>query len=498
MHTFKNPIIPGFYPDPSITKKGKDFYLVCSTFNYFPGIPVFHSQDLVHWEQEGNVITRDAQAPLGEYQAYAATIRYRSRDDLFYVVTTLVKPGSYHENINVYYTASNPNGPWSDAHVIKGAEGIDPTLVFDGPDIWYLGNMRVEPENEKNTSRWIWLQKLDVQTGMLAGEKHILRKDGALYGAMCPEGPHIYQKGNWYYLLIAEGGTKHNHAVSVFRSKAITGPYEGDPRNPVLTHRNLSMDSPINSVGHADLIETEKGTWAVCLGVRPCGGAMYRNLGRETFLVPVIWEDGWPVFAPKTGHVELEEIAPDLPQKTYPPEATFDDFTKETELAPYWLFPHSFHERPYRFETGGLMLSQTCMLRRLRSMHWRAELAFDPSRGNVALILLADQKNAMRLTSSSKGCLITLMHQGNEETIWRTDKSASTLAIEGHLLDVQFFLQEQGKWIPVGKILDGRILSDYGSFTGNMVGMEATEKACIRSFHIRWLDSPTQPVVLES
>lgn len=159
--TFQNPILPGFYPDPSITKKGNDFFLVCSTFSYFPGIPLFHSKDLVHWEQLTNVVTRNAQANLEEYQIYAATIRYRLYDDTFYVVTTLVKPGSYYENINIYYTAKDPNGPWSDAHVITGAEGIDPTLVFDGEDVWYLGNMRVEPGNNDNKSRWIWIQKLN-------------------------------------------------------------------------------------------------------------------------------------------------------------------------------------------------------------------------------------------------------------------------------------------------------------------------------------------------
>lgn len=486
--TFQNPILPGFYPDPSITKKGNDFFLVCSTFSYFPGIPLFHSKDLVHWEQLTNVVTRNAQANLEEYQIYAATIRYRLYDDTFYVVTTLVKPGSYYENINIYYTAKDPNGPWSDAHVITGAEGIDPTLVFDGEDVWYLGNMRVEPGNNDNKSRWIWIQKLNLQTNTLTGEKQILRKDGALYGAMCPEGPHIYHRGNWYYLLIAEGGTKHNHAVSVFRSKAITGPYEGDPRNPVLTHRNLSMDSLINSVGHADLVDTQDGTWAVCLGVRPCGGAMFRNLGRETFLVPVIWEQDWPVFAPKTGHVELTETTPLLPQETYPEEPACDLFTAEHKLGPYWLLEHTFDPIPYSLDKDGLTLSHARLFRRLRSMHWKAEVSLDAETNGASLMLLSDQKNWMRLGYPKGKLVLTVCNKGKETDVWESSKPHCELAVEGNRLDIQFFVKCKNTWETAGNLQDGRILSDYYSFTGNMVGMESTQEARFLSFRLIALD----------
>ncbi len=483
MKFFHNPIIPGFYPDPSITSKGEDFYLVTSSFYYFPGIPLFHSRDLVHWEQVGNVVERKTQADLATYQIYAATIRYRKEDDTFYVVTTLVKPHCYFENINLYYTAKDPCGPWSEPHVIKGAEGIDPTLVFEKGDAWYLGNLRPHPENETDKSRWIWLKKLDLRTGMLIGERHILRKDGALHHADTPEGAHIYHTHGWYYLLIAEGGTKHNHAVSVFRSKQIEGPYEENPRNPVLTSRHLAMCSPIHSVGHADIIETAEETWAVCLGVRPCGDATHRSLGRETFLVPVIWENGWPVFAPDTGRVMLREHFPDLKPLAYPPERSKDDFRKETKLGHYWVMEHS--QVPYQFSPRGLTISGSRILRRVRSMHWRAEITL--AEGNAGIILLSQEDRWMMLEADKGDLVLTTMDGKEKRERLRKAQHATMLSIEGHDQSIQFQYREGEKWKNASDALDGSMLSNYFSFTGNMVGITAKENGTIISFSLKSL-----------
>ena len=225
MSTLRNPLLPGFYPDPSICKKGGDYYLVTSSFEYFPGIPIFHSRDFVHWHQIGHVLTRRSQANLDglcpSRGIYAATIRYHEKTDTFYVVTTLVGNAPYYDNINFYVTASDPAGPWSDPVIIKGAEGIDPTLVFDGEEVYYLGNRRPNPDIPECESRHIWLQRLDLPTGTLVGERVTLLEHGALYDAVAPEGPHLYHIKDWYYLIIAEGGTDHNHCSTVFRSHSI-------------------------------------------------------------------------------------------------------------------------------------------------------------------------------------------------------------------------------------------------------------------------------------
>jgi alpha-N-arabinofuranosidase len=185
MRMLHNPILPGFYPDPSICRAGSDYYMVTSTFEYFPGVPVFHSRDLVHWRQIGHCLTRPSQLPLPEGTLpskgiYAPTIRWHR--GTFYMVTTLVRDNDYHNNINFYVTADDPAGPWSEPIVIEGADGIDPTIFFTGDKAYYLGNMRPDPNS--GSARHIWLQELDLRTGTLLGDRHILRTDGALYNVL--------------------------------------------------------------------------------------------------------------------------------------------------------------------------------------------------------------------------------------------------------------------------------------------------------------------------
>ena len=337
MHkTFRNPILPGCYPDPSICRVGEDFYLVTSTFEYFPGLPVFHSCDLVHWHQIGHVLDRPSQLPLAGIRSsgglYAPTIRFSS--GVFYVINTLVDGKTQSGNFIV--TATNPAGPWSEPIWLKSASGIDPSLFFDQDGrVWYTGSrMAAHSQYEGHTE--IWLQELDLAAMCLVGEPQVLW-DGALKGAVWAEAPHIYKVQDYYYLLTAEGGTAHHHAVSVARSKTIDGPYEGNRANPILTHRHLGLDYPIIGTGHADLVDTEAGEWwMVLLAMRPYGGYFY-NLGRETFLVPVRWEDGWPVVSPGTGRVEFSYPVPDLPGKSWPATPDCDDFNLP-ELTLQWNF----------------------------------------------------------------------------------------------------------------------------------------------------------------
>lgn len=301
-----NPILPGFYPDPSVCAVDGYFYLVNSSFSYFPGLPIFRSKDCASWEQIGNIIDRRTQLDFSGQGVsrglFAPTIRYFNGK--FYCICTQVdKIG------NFFVSADKPEGPWSDPVVIEGAEGIDPSLFFDDDGTcWYTGT-RPAPEGCKYNGNWeIWIQKLDINTGKLLGEpKGIWR--GALKNCVWPEGPHIYKINGKYYLIHAEGGTGPEHAVCVARCDTIDGEWEGKKSNPILTHRHLGMGAGVVYVGHADLFQDNNGRWwMVCLASRPYGNEKgsprFCNMGRETFLVPVKWEDDWPLVSWETGLVE--------------------------------------------------------------------------------------------------------------------------------------------------------------------------------------------------
>ena len=305
---FRNPVLPGFHADPSVCRAGDDFYLVNSTFQYFPGVPVFHSKDLVNWEQVGNCLTRPSQVDLtgtdGNGGIYAPTIRYH--DGRFYMVTT-VFPSRRH----FYVWTDNPAGEWSEPIVIDFAVGsCDPTLFWDddedpsadGESRSSDGKGQLSDGKGRSSGRCYFLWKegdikiceIDVETGKQLGEIHHL---GTGLGGRYPEGPHIYKKDGWYYLLLAEGGTEHGHHVNILRSRSLFGPYEPNPANPILSHFNMKMqNSQIQGLGHADLVQATDGSWwMICLGYRT-SGYLQHVMGRETMLAPVQWETGgWPV-----------------------------------------------------------------------------------------------------------------------------------------------------------------------------------------------------------
>jgi len=298
----KNPIIEGFYPDPSICVVGEDFYLVNSTFAYFPGVPVFHSKNLRDWEQIGNVLDRNTQLPLGECGQYAGIYApmIRWHKGIFYMVTTNISGGG-----NFYVTATDPKGPWSEPNYLgeEQAKGIDPTLFFDEDDRCYYIGSRGNDEGERYPGDGeIWIQELDLKEKRLIGESKVIYT-GSQKHALWPEGPHIYKKDGYYYVMIAEGGTEHRHSITIARSKNLLGPYEDNPCNPILTHRYFGMDYPVSYVGHGDLFEgPDKNWYMVMLASRP--HKRHTMLGRETFLAKVIWEEGWPVVNPGIGHLE--------------------------------------------------------------------------------------------------------------------------------------------------------------------------------------------------
>lgn len=307
MIQYKNPIMPGFYPDPSICRVGNDYYMVHSTFAYFPGIPVFHSENLGQWEQVGNALERKTQLYLegcGHSDGiYAPTLRWH--EGVFYLIVTNVSGGG-----NFIVTASDPAGPWSEPHFLgDAAAGIDPSLFFDEDGACYYIGQR----NNSAGSRYfgdceIWIQRLNLETFRLEGEDRAV-----LYGfqknAVWPEGPHLYKKDGYYYVLHAEGGTADNHAVMIARSRDIWGPYEYAPTNPVLTHRHLGKESAVTCVGHGDMTEDGNGNWyMVLLACRPEEG--HSLMGRETFLAELQWENDWPVVNPGFGMLKSEGCIP--------------------------------------------------------------------------------------------------------------------------------------------------------------------------------------------
>lgn len=361
----KNPIMPGFYPDPSICAVGEDYYLINSTFAYFPGLPIMHSRDLVHWEQIGNAMHRQEQLPLknaGHSQGlFAPTMRYH--DGTYYVICTNVSFGG-----NYVVTAKNPAGPWSDPYYLQGADGIDPSLFFDDDGKCYYIGTHPNPDGCRyDGDYFIWIQELDIEQMKLVGEKHNVW-NGAMRGIHWPEGPHLYKKDGYYYIIHAEGGTGPEHAVTVCRSKEVYGPYENNFCNPIFTHRHLGQSYPIKYVGHADMIETPKGEWyMVMLAVRPLEG--YTTMGRETFLAKVIWENGWPVVNPGVG-ILTDEVEIDLPAWYPATDKMFDtaancvpgssrtyEFTTMNRLGDEFLTLRNPGEDMYALDTEGLKLS---------------------------------------------------------------------------------------------------------------------------------------------
>lgn len=323
-----NPILPGCYPDASICRRGEDYYLVNSSFGYWPGIPVFRSTDLVNWTQLGHVIERPAQLDLDGYDlsdgVWAPTIR--EDNDVFYVIVSIARHRQGERML--LFRTTDPAEGWGDPVELAG-EGIDPSLFFENGRAWVTACR--DAHSPADGPAEIWLRELDLNTLELVGATTVIWRGFAR--DVWVEAPHLYRGAHGYHLLCAEGGTERNHAVTAAFAERIEGPYRSDPRNPLLTHRHLGAEHPVQNVGHADLVDTPGGdTWAVVLATRPENG--HHLLGRETHLVPVGWDDAGPVFAPGSGRVPdtvtIDGIVP------RPARPTVDDFDGAA-LDPAWV-----------------------------------------------------------------------------------------------------------------------------------------------------------------
>ena len=359
---YRNPILKGFYPDPSLTRAGDDFYLVTSTFAYFPGLPVFRSRDLVHWTQIGNAIDRPGQLDFGKLGlsrgVFAPDIS--EHGGTFYILNTCVDCGG-----NFVITARDPAGPWSDPVWLPELEGgIDPSLFFDDDGkVWVLNNGPPEGQPLYEGHRAIWIQRFDPAAKKTFGPRRLLVNGGVDISKkpIWIEGPHILRKDGWYFLIAAEGGTAEGHSQVVLRSRNVTGPYIAYSGNPILTQRDLPRDraDPIASAGHADFVETAAGEWwATFLAVRPYSGDFY-NTGRETFLLPVSWPDGWPRITGPGQAIPWTHSRPKLPPQPDPAVPTSGAFAVRDEfkgpgLPPYWMMMRNPRSDWYALRDGHL------------------------------------------------------------------------------------------------------------------------------------------------
>ena len=500
-----NPIKSGFYPDPSICRVGNKYYLVNSSFEYFPGLPIFESENLSEWRQIGNAIDRESQLDFSDTHIsrglFAPTIRYNNGK--FYIICTQVdKIG------NFFITADNPAGPWSDPIVIEGAEGIDPSLFFDDDGtVWYIGT-RPAPEGPKWNGNWeIWVQRIDVKTGKLYGKDTGIWR-GALKKCIWPEGPHIYKINGEYMLLHAEGGTSIQHAVCVAKCDSIEGEWVGNPCNPILTHRNMGKRADIVNVGHGDFVDTPDGKWwMVCLASRPQGKGENRvsPLGRETFIVPVEFEDGWPLASPDTGKIadaynEDGSVAAGGEREA----ANYlfkDDFSKE-KLAYEWISLRGRDEKKYslsarkgwlRLSTAGETLTETGETNFFRQVTFdyslSAEVDFSPSKDDSAgLALIQSEGFQYRMelfANGNKAVRVLKVVDGISTTV-----AEKAISFDGAIklkcecinqkisFSISSYCDNQKSDILIAENCDATILSTEraGGFVGNVIGIFAAGK----------------------
>jgi xylan 1,4-beta-xylosidase len=494
--TFRNPILSGCYPDPSICRVGEDYYLVTSSFEYFPGLPIFHSRDLIHWNQIGHVLDRPSQLDLDEIRPsgglYAPTIRHHN--GTFYIINTLVDAKQRSGNFIV--TSTRPQGPWSEPNWIEDADGFDPSLLFDEDGrVWLTAN-RLNEKGFYTGHTEIYLREIDIANMRLIGKETILW-DGAVKGAVWTEAAHIFKVNGYYYLLASEGGTAHHHAVTIARSKIITGSYEANRGNPILTHRHLGLDYPIVGTGHADLVETQNGEWwLVLLGMRPYGGYYY-NLGRETFLAPARWEEGWLIVSPGMGRVEFEYPAPNLSEHAWKANPPRDDFDEKT-LAYQWNFLrtprdnfYDLTERPgfLRLRLRPQHLSEcgnpSFVGRRQQHTRFTAQTSLDfvPQSANecAGLVLVQNNDFHFRFTITSENKpVISLFKRayGLDEKLTAQDLPSTrcTLKVTANEQNYSFYYSTDDQWHSLLENLDGRILSTpvAGGFVGAYIAMYAS------------------------
>ena len=387
--TIKNPILPGFNPDPSILRVGDDYYIATSTFEWFPGVQIHHSRDLVHWRLLTRPLRRESQLNmLGDPDScgiWAPCLTHA--DGLFWLIFTDVKRygrttvggasgSSLRDFHNFMVTSPRIDGDWSDP-IVLNSSGFDPSLFHDDDGRKYLVNMLWDHRPGNNRFAGIVLQEYSVAQQKLVGRRKLIY-EGTPLGFT--EGPHLYKRNGWYYLLTAEGGTSWGHTVTLARSRKLSGPYEPHPDTHILSARNRP-DAKLQRSGHADLVETPAGeTYMVYLCGRPLPNRGRCTLGRETAIQKMVWgKDGWLRTLEGQGIPTLETPAPKLPPHRFPPSPAREDFdSPELPVDFQWLRTprpgeiFSLTERPghlrlFGRDTIGSLFRQSLVARRVQA-----------------------------------------------------------------------------------------------------------------------------------
>lgn len=499
--TFKNPILTGMNPDPSICRVGDDFYLVTSTFEYFPGLPIYHSKDLVNWKLIGHALATPKNNPLMGAKAswggqYAPTLRYH--DGTFYIIGTNYG-GEGSQGIS-YVTAKDPAGPWSDPIWI-GEWYVDPSLDFIDDTVYYLS-----PDNAGS----FLLGTIDIKTGKFIEP---LRKVAAGLGGSSPEGPHFYKVGDYYYIMSAEGGTGYEHREVIQRSKSPWGPYEPSPKNPVLSNMSV-REHPFHAIGHADLVQLKDGSWwAVCLGIRPKNGR-YQHLGRETFLAPITWDaNGWPKVG-TDGIVREEFPRPNLPEHVWEKDPVRDDLDN-AKLNLYWNYlrnPYagdvSLTQRPGHLRLNGTKVNFTgndspaFVGRRQTAFDITAstKVNFNPVADNeeAGMVVRADDNNHYDLLITRRdGKRKVMMRQVLKDKVTKANYIAVgegeiVLRITATASEYKFWVLEEGKDARLVGTATTKDVSNesIGGFTGVFIGLYASGngKANTHPADFDWFD----------
>ncbi len=503
---FQNPVIAGFYPDPSSCRAGDDFYAVASSFSFFPGLPIFHSTDLVNWEQIGHILDRPSQLTMTEglrasEAIFAPTIRYH--DGVFYMITTSVQGIN-----NFYVTATAPAGPWSDPIELPWIDGIDPSFFFDDDGrVWVTHNG--PPPNRESLyegHRAVWLWEMDMKTGKPIGEGKIIINGGVDLSKkpIWIEAPHIFKRGDWYYLTCAEGGTSENHSQVIFRTKSLDQDWIPWENNPILTQRNLPSDrkNPIVAAGHADFLELPNGEWwATFLAIRPYEGDFY-NTGRETYLLPIEWtEDDWPIILEHGQEIPWQLDKPNLPVSKKPMQPTTGNFAwrddfDQAKLGYEWMYLRTPQDKWLEISGGNLRITPKAVsLNELTNPSWisrrQQHSTYDaatsftaPEQGASAGIAAFIREDyffycGIRLTESGYQAFLEKAEGGKPQTVATLPIEGIkpgqnvVLKISGKKADISFYLETpDGQTIAIAENEDATILTTTRAwgFIGAMMG----------------------------
>lgn len=513
---FKNPILSGFYPDPSICRVEDTYYMVNSSFEWFPGLPIHKSKDLVNWEKIGHGLHRVDQIVYKDSLKnsngiFAPSIRYYN--GTFYIITTMVG-----QKGNFIITAKDPAGPWSDPMWIKDAPGIDPSLFWDDDGrCYYTGAGIVDgTQGEWPGKNGVWLQEIDPDNGVLIGEKKQLTY-GHASNARWAEGPHLFKIDGEYMLLIGEGGTSEFHAITVFNSKKLWGPYIPNHANPVLTHRHLAYTYPIIQTGHADLVQTQNGDWwSVMLAKRPVNG--YSILARETFLAKVEFtkqESGiTPVFNPGLGLLKEEQERPNLPWTPVSEIPEMDDFNSDN-ISLEWNCLRTPAELWFKQQKGNMLLNMrpqtinewvnpSYLAKRVKGHYFEAstKMEFASKKENEKAGLVLYRKSSIHYQLLKQKNEVVLLktiapkvnaEKGHTEEVARMPFKGNqiVLKLKGEGLKASFYFgKTESELIQIGEVQD---LSNFGDeiawgFNGTYVGIYATSNGqeCKRQVKFEW------------